>query len=667
VKAGWKIAVLILGLWLLLQAGRAQDATARLRSQQSRAGKGKDTSLQHRTGLEDSITISYRYLDSSRLQKFDTTVYDFSRRYPLPNTYIDLGNFGTAARDLVFAPTMSPGWDPGWHAYDIYAFTAEETRFYTSTRPYSELGYLLGSKTEQLINLLHTQNINPNWNFSFQYRLINSPGTFPNQNTNHNNYRFSSWYQGKNRRYQAFLILVGNKLQSSDNGGLSNPSDIDSNTYTNQSTLPTQLGPNSLYSTNFFSSNLTTGTQNNSGNYVLRQQYDLIGIKDSIVTDSTVIPLFYPKFRVENTTLLGTYSYQFMDQNPDSTFYVHHYDFISTPDTLSLRDYWKEWSTDLSLYQFPDGKNAQQFLKAGVTLQGLKGYFYAGTISLYNVIAHGEYRNRTRNQKWDIEANGKLYLNGSNAGDYSAYISLRRLISKNLGYLQLGFRNVNRTPSFAFDRESSFGFGVPGNFKKENNTNFFGSIDNPREGLRLTASYYLINNYSYFQNYYQAAQQTNPFNLLQLSGEKRVVVYRNWIWRIYLILQQTAGNSPLHLPLLVTHNQIGYEGKLGYKNLGISFGLEFRYYTAYKADGYSPLIGQFFIQNSTTVAEKLPDITAYAHFRIRSFTAYVRAENLNTAQIGSNGFGFTNYNFNTPDYPSPGLRLRLGIFWSFVN
>jgi hypothetical protein len=96
--------------------------------------------------------------------------------------------------------------------------------------------------------------------------------------------------------------------------------------------------------------------------------------------------------------------------------------------------------------------------------------------------------------------------------------------------------------------------------------------------------------------------------------------------------------------------------------------VEFRYYTPYKADGYSPVIGQFFTQTQTTIAQKLPDITAYLHFRIRSFVAYLRTENLNTAQISqANGFGFTNNNFVAPSYPDAGLKIRLGIYWSFVN
>jgi len=188
-------------------------------------GKGADT-LAHRKN--DTITINFRYLDSSRLQKLDSSVLDFSRKIPRPLTWINLGNLGTAARDLVFSPRMQSGWDPGWHAYDLYTFKVNETKFFHTTKPYTELGYMLASKAEQFVNIYHTQNIRPNWNFAFEYRLINAPGAFQNQNTNHNNYRLSSWYQSKNKRYQNFFILVGSKLNASENGGLQNPSDLDS-------------------------------------------------------------------------------------------------------------------------------------------------------------------------------------------------------------------------------------------------------------------------------------------------------------------------------------------------------------------------------------------------------------------------------------------------------
>ena len=362
---------------------------------------GKGDSLRHRTGLEDSITIRFRYLDSTSLQGFDSSVTDFTTRYPVPWHYVHLGNFGNAAQSLLFSPMFRPGWDHGFHSYDVYNFNAAQTRFYTTTRPYSEIAYMLGSGSEQMIQLLHTQNIKPNWNASIQYRLVNSPGFFQNQNTNHNNYRFSSWFQSRNKRYQNFVMIVGNKLQSSENGGIrDNGNYLDSVSFEERNTIPTQLGVNTPGSRNFFISDIATGTRYTNATYLLRQQYDL-GQKDSIVTDSVVIPLFYPRLRLEHTISYNTYNYRFNDNNRDSAYYAKKYDIYDPADRLFYRDYWKQLVNEFSIYQFPDAKNPQQFIKVGAALENLSGDFDTGLVSKkeYNFYLLGEYRNKTHNKK----------------------------------------------------------------------------------------------------------------------------------------------------------------------------------------------------------------------------------------------------------------------------
>jgi hypothetical protein len=54
------------------------------------------------------------------------------------------------------------------------------------------------------------------------------------------------------------------------------------------------------------------------------------------------------------------------------------------------------------------------------------------------------------------------------------------------------------------------------------------------------------------------------------------------------------------------------------------------------------------------------------NFRIKGFSAFIRAENLNTMSL-NNGFGFTNNNFAAPLYPTQGFIFRFGIRWWFVN
>src|SRR5271155_1350383 len=72
-------------------------------------GGGKGDSLQHRK--EDTINIDFRYLDSSRLLKLDSNIHYLSGKIPRPENWVNLGNFGTAARNLVFTPRMLSGWD----------------------------------------------------------------------------------------------------------------------------------------------------------------------------------------------------------------------------------------------------------------------------------------------------------------------------------------------------------------------------------------------------------------------------------------------------------------------------------------------------------------------------------------------------------------------------
>ncbi len=633
-------------------------------------GSGQD-SLSHRTGLEDSITITFRYLDTSRYRGFDSGFADFTKWFPIPATYTYLGNTGNAARSLIFNPVRTAGWDAGFHAFDIYQFGIPETRFYNTTRPYSELGYFLGSRTEQLIHLVHTQNITPDWNAAFQYRLINAPGFFKNQNTNHNSYRLSSSYQSVNRRYQAFAIVVNNKIQSAENGGILDDQDYLDNlkSYKDRSLIPVQLGNTGGNSQNVFSSSINTGTKYKNFTFLLRQQYDL-GKKDSIVNDSNVVRLFYPRLRFEHTFRLTSSEYSFSDQPSgkisDTQFYRRFYNFLQNPATVLIREKWNDMVNDVSIYQFPDAKNSQQFIKVGGSLQHLKGMFDIGERRFYNIMVHGEYRNKTRNRKWDIEANGQLYMAGFHSGDYAGYISLKRYVSKQLGYLQAGFHNVNRTPSFIFNESSSFNFGNTPDLNKENITNIFASIEQPQRMLTLTGSYYLITNYTYFRDYYNAAQSSALFNLLQVSAEKEFRLSKRWKWYTMVTLQQKAGAAPVNVPLIFTRNRFGYEGTLGFRNLRLLFGTEVRYHTPYKADGYSPLLGQFFYQDRQVISLRMPQIDLYMHFRIKSFTAYIRTENLNTASTRE-GFGFTRNNMAAPLYPYPGLQVRFGVLWSFVN
>lgn len=636
---------------------------------------GGNDSLKHRDPLEDSITISFRYFDSTRVRKLDSSINDFTTRYPIPAQYLDLGNLGSASRSLFFNPILKPGFDPGFHAYDIYRYTIEDTKFYQTTRPYTELAYLLGSSSEQLGSVMHTQNRSPNFNIAFNYRFELSPGKFRNQNTNFNNIRFNTAYQSKNRRYSSYFIFISNKINAADNGGIQADSlltNLSGKSLSSPFSLLTRLSPDVGQSgVNPFNTRIVTGTAFREAIVMYRQQYDF-GQKDSIVTDSSVIRLFYPRFRVQHTIKYSSLSYAFSDVNVIDSNYERFFGMQAvTGDTLSYKDSWKDFTNELAIISYPEKNNLNQFLKLGAGIQNLQGKFmyYNGDttfgITQNNIYLNGEYRNRTRNQKWDIAASGQFFATGAYAGDYAARISLKSQLSKKLGYLTVGFQNVNRSVSFVYDSRSSFPALSSGNFKKENITHLFADIDIPRLNVKLAGDYYAITNYPYFSSFFQASQDGSLFNILHLSAEKKFRLSKYWNLYSELHLQQKTGDAPVNIPNVYTRNRLVFEGNF-FKNLFLATGLEMRYYTPYKIDNYSPFTGQFFYQDTTTFHNR-PDVNLFLHFRIKGFKGFVRLENLNTFNIGQSGTGFTHYNYGAAHYPTRAMWLHIGIWWNFVN
>ncbi len=179
-----------------------------------------------------------------------------------------------------------------------------------------------------------------------------------------------------------------------------------------------------------------------------------------------------------------------------------------------------------------------------------------------------------------------------------------------------------------------------------------------------------MNNYPYFKDYYIAAQETNPFNVLIVSADKRFALTR------HLILRPSAAGAEsgrrvhrLIFRFLLLPDQIGYEGKLGFKNLHSGHWSGNQVFHALSGRWiFAGCRAVFFTEHKPRLRRNLPDINAYLNLRIRSFVAYVRLENLNTAEfLPTSGFGFTNNNFVAPSYPYAGLKIRLGIYWSFVN
>lgn len=642
----------------------AQQPGAMVRPGKSNSGGASD-SLQKRDQNADSITIFYKLYSSNIALKLDSSINDFFVHYPLPYTTYNLGNLGTASKSYLFDPIQKGGFDAGFHAYDRYFYSLEGTPFYQTTRPYTDFGYLLGGKGEQLVEVKHTQNKTQQLNFSFEYRFSNSPGNLKNQNANLNNMRITAHFQSKRKQYESYWVMLNNKAASSENGGLVKASLLDSLSLNNPYELETRLGVSGIAFSNPFNTSIATGNTYKSNTLLWRQSYDL-GQKDSIVKDTIVIHLFYPRLRFQNEIKYESSEFSFIDNAPTASNYAQYFNYnIGTNTIVKFVDAWSVLTNEFSIISYPEKNNANQFLQFGQGYTNLNTTLTnQKTWNNYDIYGFGVYKNKTRNQLWDLSLVGKLYLNGYHAGDYDAQFYLSRVLSTQGNYLKLSFQNSNRTPSANYLGITQYPISSLNNIQKENIINASGETGNNKSGWKLAANYELINNYHYFSSGYQPAVYGSVFSYIraQASNKFKLSTYFNWYNEMNV--QLVDQSAPVHLPLLLTRQRVAFEGNF-YKNLFLSTGFEFIYHTDYKADDYMPLTGQFYVQNDYTLHNR-PTANAFLNFMIKRFRGYVRLENINTVFLTSPSLG-NSYNFTARNYPGTGGWFRVGIWWNFIN
>ncbi len=627
-----------------------------------------DTAFKKRDLNADSINIYYTLFNQNKSIQLDTSISDFYSRFPLSYTYNHLGNLGTAATSLIFNPLMQAGFNAGFHQFDAYNYTLENTKLYQTTKPYTELNYTLGSSAEQIINVLHTQNKKDNINFSLEYRFINSPGIFKNQNASVNNTRAVFQYKSPNKHYHLNAIYIANKNASSENGGTVDYKQLDSLSLNSPFELPVRLGLGGVIRRDLFNTAVSTGNIYKQNEFVIKHEYDL-GKKDSIIVDSSSIKIFYPKIRLQHILSIQQKEFLFQDIYADSTNYSNYFNYninhnsSASYDTITFKDSWSIIKNQFGIISFPDKKNASQFIKASVTLENLTGRFLDTTSDkFHNIYLGGEYKNRTKNKVWDIEAIAQLYLTGLNSGDYNAYITIQKELGKKTGNLLLGFQNINKTPAFIYNSSSSFRVVNRTNFSKENTVKLWANYYNKNLNLKLTGEYFLLNNYLYFDNFFSAQQESSLLNVLHIGLEKKFKLSKRINLYSEFHFQQSTANAPVNFPTFFTRQRLALEGNF-YTNLFLSTGFEFRYFSNYNPSGYSPFNGQFFYQNNYSLNNR-PDINFYFNFRIKTFKINFRAENLNSLFPPS---GYKNYNYSSEQYPLQTIWMRLGLYWSFIN
>ena len=577
--------------------------------------------------------------------------------YGLP--YRDLGNLVSAAQWELWQPTLAAA-KPlfGYAIFDPYRFSPEAALYFNTTRPYSVFSYRLGSKLEQSAEILHTQNIRPQWNFAARYRKLTSPGFYRGQRTNHDNASLTTHYQSKGLRYEVFGSFGFDNFQQDENGGIVSADMLTSNAYTDRATIPTRIS-----SANYSTRRSPVFNTLREGQLLVRQAYTFGPIDTLYNEDSTQIdPRLRAKFRLQHQLDIGAARHIYTDLRPDSARYADIFQktFPANDSVFSRQRH--EWTDNRLLLQTFVGK-APLLLSAGAGIRTDKFTTEApGTKTeekLFNTYLAGTLTNEGVDspRQWRFRAEGLFFIAGPSIGNLDISGSVGRNLGRDL-LLEVDFRQQIGDAVYAFRHYENAFFRRDLSFAKETYTRLGGTVRWPSKALSASFHSLLLGNYLYYNAQNKALQQAGVFQVLQATLQKQFR-FRKWVWENKVILQQRNGDGPLNLPLYSGRHSFAYERTLFNDAIATYTGLELRYNTPWQADGYSPLLNQFYHQSDEQISNP-PDLTAFFNFRVKHFRFSLSADQLQQLIIQKNVIRYVNY-------PAQDFNIRLSIQWGLLN
>src|SRR5690606_33390116 len=112
------------------------------------------------------------------------------------------------------------GFAAGFNSLDFYKLTHDDVKFYRARSPFTSLSYISAGDNVQLLKIIHSQNIKPNWNFGANFNRIGANGFYGHQRGDDLNGVLFTWYQTKNKRYNIWVDAVFNTMKAQENGSI---------------------------------------------------------------------------------------------------------------------------------------------------------------------------------------------------------------------------------------------------------------------------------------------------------------------------------------------------------------------------------------------------------------------------------------------------------------
>ncbi len=523
----------------------------------------------------------------------------------------------------------------------------EDINYYRVPTPFTELFYKTAFEQGQVLDAFFTVNTSRQFNFSIAYKGLRSLGKYQNALTSTGNFRFTTNYTTKNRRYSMRGHIVMQDLLNQENGGLRDE-DIEQFTSGNEEFLD-----RSVFDPNFENAeNILEGKR-----FYLDHQYVVIKPNDSTSSN---------RLSVSNVVSYDDKYFQFYQTSPTTAFFGDTFT-SNINNTVTLENLYSSLGVNYSNRVIGD-------LNFNVEYRNLN-YGYNSVVVLNNQ----NIRNRIKTDFFGVSGGYKKKINnilltgeiGINLSDEikGNYLdgSIAYIINDDIELA--GGININsRLPNYNHLLYQS-------DYINYNWDNFddFDNVNTQQLSFAVRSEKYAnatldisnIDNYTFFNledntngvRVVKPKQYNESLQYLRLKVEKEFRVGKFALDNTIMYQNVVSDEDVLNIPTIITRNTLYFTDQLFKKALTLQTGIVFNYFSEYNMNGYDPLLAEFYTQNETKLGG-FPRLDFFINAKVRQTRIFFKAEHFNSS--------FTGYDyFSAPNHPYRDFAIRFGLVWDF--
>jgi len=604
------------------------------------------------------------------------------------NYYLTVTELGHPHLTLVPQFDGHPGLIYKTNIFPAFYKTPDNINFYQVQNPYTLLSYNSSLNQDYQLHVTHTQNINDHWNLALDYHLFSPEGEFSNSSATDHLLDLTTNYYSPDARYQLSAGFIWQRMVLGENGGLSNEDTYINKRISNMGGIPvnnTQRMSNNNDHTVFVRQSFNTVRQFEWYRPIKEQTIDTIAeydtirlpIVDTLTHDTTYRDSVSVNYRHElRDTIVGYDTIQPHDPHIYNTGVLalelqwdkQKYRCVDSTlyNRLTASLYWTNdaymdhrWRNPLKIYGG---------IRPQIAWLALNDSLYsAATVRRIALYPFG----RIEFSPW---AATELTVYAETAPNLSEYNLDARLVFPLRDSIGNPIRNlaVSATvkalqPELIYTAQS-MRTGSPAT--AELKAIGIRQIEADYTHGHLLQVHIAAQHISHNVWFTQQTLADNTTTLLPQQSDGSALLLQGRLnlnltlfgWLHYDMqhhLQYSSDQNQIRVPLFATKNSLYADFKLFNNILHTQIGTDLRYHTAYKADGYDPVVGAFYRQDNTEVGNYLwADF--FINLQVKRASIYAKAAHINS-------FLEEHSHLILPLYPAKQFGFFFGMTWKFFD